>query len=116
MPQNREKPWVIREADEDTRTIVKVYATKHHLTMAEALSVLVKAGKERLEGAKGRIELHISGDADEQEVRELTGSATLPGQDFDIPPDRMPAVLQVLAQLVARELQKDTTEPQTGKK
>lgn len=41
VPQSREKPWVIREVDEQTRRDVKAYAVQHGLSMAQAIEQLV---------------------------------------------------------------------------
>lgn len=44
MPQDREKPWVIREVAEQTRRDVKAFAVKHGLSMAQAIEQIVDAG------------------------------------------------------------------------
>lgn len=41
VPQDREKPWVIREVAEQTRRDVKAFASVHGLSVAEALEYLV---------------------------------------------------------------------------
>jgi hypothetical protein len=44
MADRSDKPWVVRDVPELTRQTVKVYAAMNHLTMAQAIQLLVSRG------------------------------------------------------------------------
>jgi hypothetical protein len=101
---DEQRQWVIRDVDEETRTSVKIYATRNHLTIAEALKELVAMGLKH----SSPVTVSLEADTDGASILKIAGgSGELAEETIPVTPERIPAVLQILAELVAQQLQKN---------